>query len=689
MGRSTLASFLFFVLACLPGCWVVVAGWWLLVGIKETRRGRRHGSKDRKCSHSVRCGCPAAKGPHRAPPRGNMRPPSYERLHEDEVESQRVIELSVDVHDSELQAPEGVLVSPSAGDEAEVSIGDSEGEDDYGISEYGDDIACSLPESRAIVAQSLLLLLCWTKFLLSLQDILEADHASDIGWKRWGSVFTPVWLATGGYVLKSLYSISADFLETTDSCQECENLLHYHVVVSICLFVEEVLIWLHVSGLFTILPWVCLMLPLWIVALFGSLLLFFAAPPSHFGPEVEENFEVEMQLAARINVWMYGVQMLLIALKLDGTLSTSWEKVLLPTALLLLVLAVVVIPYGTGLFVGAAYLLCSGQWTSGMALDFWAAALPLTIAVTFLACAASFLGPVRFSLVHLVTVTFRCAKVTQQPIASLTFQVTALLDGASPELQLSPLIIGGAVASVLVPINSICCGKRQSLLLSALEDAATPDSDDENEERPMASVPSFRLEAISSPVVLLRQSSTFFREASLSVRGKFQDSPLMSRQGSFSFSSAPWQQVDADDDADDDLVGGGGTAVEEASHPHCVEKISANPHDCLICLSAPSDAVMMECGHSGVCFDCVQSILHAQKEHRHCPMCRAEISRVVKLPEGGGAGYSFQGHHVVRSKHGLSVEMIEVSDVASEASEASEAGDSSTAGAPGFRFSVF
>ena len=49
---------------------------------------------------------------------------------------------------------------------------------------------------------------------------------------------------------------------------------------------------------------------------------------------------------------------------------------------------------------------------------------------------------------------------------------------------------------------------------------------------------------------------------------------------------------------------------------------------CLMCMEKYTNAVFMECGHGGVCFECAVKV---EKESGMCHICRAEITQVLKV----------------------------------------------------------
>lgn len=50
---------------------------------------------------------------------------------------------------------------------------------------------------------------------------------------------------------------------------------------------------------------------------------------------------------------------------------------------------------------------------------------------------------------------------------------------------------------------------------------------------------------------------------------------------------------------------------------------------CWICYEGPREAVLMECGHGGVCYECAKRIY--RKKGRLCPICRQRITSVCHL----------------------------------------------------------
>ena len=52
---------------------------------------------------------------------------------------------------------------------------------------------------------------------------------------------------------------------------------------------------------------------------------------------------------------------------------------------------------------------------------------------------------------------------------------------------------------------------------------------------------------------------------------------------------------------------------------------------CLVCMERPPDAVLLECGHGGVCVACAEVLW---RQGRRCPLCRARFCGVVRILRG-------------------------------------------------------
>ena len=57
---------------------------------------------------------------------------------------------------------------------------------------------------------------------------------------------------------------------------------------------------------------------------------------------------------------------------------------------------------------------------------------------------------------------------------------------------------------------------------------------------------------------------------------------------------------------------------------------------CIICMDAQHEAVLLRCGHTGVCAACAGQLW--QSQDRRCPLCRERIRSVLRIVGDDGNG---------------------------------------------------
>ncbi len=81
-------------------------------------------------------------------------------------------------------------------------------------------------------------------------------------------------------------------------------------------------------------------------------------------------------------------------------------------------------------------------------------------------------------------------------------------------------------------------------------------------------------------------------------------------------------------------------AVADLEAPLPPMRMDAPPSDydnakaCFVCWDAPPDAVLLECGHSGLCVACAERLW---QRGRGCPLCRAGFAGVVRIVDAEAA----------------------------------------------------
>ena len=87
-----------------------------------------------------------------------------------------------------------------------------------------------------------------------------------------------------------------------------------------------------------------------------------------------------------------------------------------------------------------------------------------------------------------------------------------------------------------------------------------------------------------------------------------------------------------------------GACIEEAAFSDPSDAAAAarcDPSDaaaaaCFVCLDATADAVLLECGHGGLCGGCGDALWRRGPAHRDCPMCRAAFTAVMRILSADG-----------------------------------------------------
>ncbi len=49
---------------------------------------------------------------------------------------------------------------------------------------------------------------------------------------------------------------------------------------------------------------------------------------------------------------------------------------------------------------------------------------------------------------------------------------------------------------------------------------------------------------------------------------------------------------------------------------------------CVVCIERPADAILLECGHSGLCVQCATMLWN---QARRCPLCRRGFAAVMRI----------------------------------------------------------
>lgn len=124
----------------------------------------------------------------------------------------------------------------------------------------------------------------------------------------------------------------------------------------------------------------------------------------------------------------------------------------------------------------------------------------------------------------------------------------------------------------------------------------------------------FRKDDTSKGSLLVkRESSTVFKVVPFSP------------EAAFGASQNPIS-ANVEDESDDSDVEG----IDEIKEMRLKHMHDSEPQECKICMESDADVMLIPCGHSGMCEQCV-SKLSAAKKAVSCPFCRAPVQKVAKI----------------------------------------------------------
>ena len=64
------------------------------------------------------------------------------------------------------------------------------------------------------------------------------------------------------------------------------------------------------------------------------------------------------------------------------------------------------------------------------------------------------------------------------------------------------------------------------------------------------------------------------------------------------------------------------------------EQNDEDDETCIVCWEQPQDAVLLECGHGGLCVACADLLW---RQTRRCPLCREEFAGVMRIVDASDA----------------------------------------------------
>ncbi|KAG5182409.1 hypothetical protein JKP88DRAFT_348857 [Tribonema minus] len=443
-------------------------------------------------------------------------------------------------------------------------------------------------------------LLLYDLFLILLLVKLDMDPELP-----WFVVALPIWITITQAAIRDVvrYTLRREAARMT------AHYLAFRIGHDVCINVAVLTSVLRLGGAIPAsVPWVVVLVPLWVDAVACSTYLALAPVPPHLDDVAARDYRGNMWNAALFHLGAFGLQAGLIATKVDGILHGSWSNVFIPAFLALIVLVIAL---------------------AGTTLHLMGVFCPMCLRLPSLS------RPQRVifaSLALLALLAWMWLVCIFQAFEEL---VSALSEpkGPPPEAVddiLLPLITVVSVTVVFLPLlvaTLVAAGVSEAGLAAGGAGGAGEAAS----LRPMA-----------GPVMIVRQSSTYFKRATESLL----DASAAAAEGDL---EAHWGGEVAGDERPGAAAAAAPAAAAAAAEG---EPKGASFADklCYVCEGRPANAVLLECGHAGICYECGQGLVKQRRE-RSCPICRVTIEHIVRLPDHARCRIG----QPVQSQEGMSV----------------------------------
>jgi hypothetical protein len=213
---------------------------------------------------------------------------------------------------------------------------------------------------------------------------------------------------------------------------------------------------------------------------------------------------------------------------------------------------------------------------------------------------------------------------------------------------LSPLIVMSVVLIFLHPTMLYHSQRYQMAFRANLVELAAATGGGRTAGQPNRAI---LLEARSTPTYLMQMSGTLYAplaDKALPLTDVSLDPEALSMLA--------WETPLTDDSSDGKLdnVNAGDIELGRTSPGGVVGLLDNLAEDsgdsCIICFTRTPNAVLMDCGHGGLCIDCARAV--AQRAPGVCPVCRNRITAVLQLTgfhelaDGRVLAYSREGYEV-------------------------------------------
>ena len=183
-----------------------------------------------------------------------------------------------------------------------------------------------------------------------------------------------------------------------------------------------------------------------------------------------------------------------------------------------------------------------------------------------------------------------------------------------------------SVASIMVPITSAVWALTLLLTVVVISSFCNQTIATGNPQEPVR-----LLSADMLPRLLVMESSTLFRQVSSRTLERYERLNEDDAGGRGRVDEAT--DARANREASCSSGASAGTELQEGAPSSSLKDLEANPKpsaECWVCFEGDAEAVLLHCGHAGLCLSCAENLWRTRAP---CPMCREPIEVIARIGE--------------------------------------------------------
>ena len=141
-----------------------------------------------------------------------------------------------------------------------------------------------------------------------------------------------------------------------------------------------------------------------------------------------------------------------------------------------------------------------------------------------------------------------------------------------------------------------------------------------------------RTTSLPIPTKLRKVADTLYKRVEDAPAGSAVTTPLIPLGRSASIRGDKVSEGGGEIEVDTEEAGDGSLPVgEEAAAGAGGTRQEEEDKSCIVCLDRERNALLLECGHGGLCVPCADALWRSGPAFRNCPMCREVFTGVMKI----------------------------------------------------------